>query len=83
MNIYPMTYEFSSMSSMRACLKKGLGITICPEVSIKEELKTKQLIILNNKIIDDETSVIMIWHAQKWCSPILKNFLEISENLIQ
>jgi len=24
-----------------------------------------------------ETSVIMIWHAEKWCSPILKQFIDI------
>jgi len=31
---------------------------------------------------DVETSVLMIWHAEKWCSPLLKHFMAISKDII-
>jgi hypothetical protein len=32
--------------------------------------------------IDDEASLIMIWHAEKWCSSLLKYFMKLSEGII-
>ncbi len=60
----------------------GIGITICPEISVQQEIAKGELVQLNWNISDDETSVIMIWHSQKWCSPILSQFLELAESLI-
>lgn len=82
MNISPMIYELSSMKSIKRCLKKELGLTICPEVAIQKELETQQLVSLNKAIFGEKTSVIMIWHSQKWASPILKQFLDISQKII-
>jgi len=31
---------------------------------------------------DNETPVIMIWHAEKWCSPLLKQFMSLCEEII-
>lgn len=77
-----MILEFSSINSMKTCLKMGIGVTICPEISVREELAASELASLKWDIPDAETSVIMIWHAQKWCSPILEQFLYLSEKLI-
>ena len=67
---------------MRACLKRGIGLTICPAVSVKEELKAKDLVRLKSRKISDEVSLIMIWHSEKWCSPLLKHFMKLSERVI-
>jgi len=77
-----MKLEFSSMKSMKTCLKMGIGITICPEICVQKEVAANDLIKLKWNIQDAETSVIMIWHAQKWCSPLLAQFLKLSEELI-
>ncbi len=69
--------EFSSLNSMRRCLARGIGLTICPLISIQNELRSKLFTRLNWNINYMETSVIMIWHAEKWCSPILKQFIDI------
>ena len=29
-----------------------------------------------------ETAVVMIWHAEKWCSPLLKHFMGLAEEII-
>ncbi|MGD9223910.1 MAG: LysR family transcriptional regulator substrate-binding protein, partial [Desulfobacteraceae bacterium] len=74
--------EFSSINSLRKCLKRGIGITICPEVAVDEELASGDLVKLKWDSPDKETPVIMIWHAEKWCSPLLKRFMSLCEEII-
>jgi len=67
---------------MRACLKRGLGLTLCPQVSVEKDLEVKSLVRLHSRDINDEVSLIMIWHAEKWCSPLLKHFMQLSESVL-
>jgi DNA-binding transcriptional LysR family regulator len=67
---------------MRACLKRGIGFTICPEVSVEEELREKSLVRLHSRDENDEASLVMIWHSEKWCSPLLRHFMELSEGVM-
>ena len=64
---------------MRACLQRGLGVTLCPEVSVADALKAKRLVRLETGQDDDEAALVMIWHAEKWCSPLLRHFMKLSE----
>lgn len=68
---------------MRTCLKMGFGITVCPQVSIINELEAGVLSQVNCSELDETTSVLMIWHAQKWCSPVLKKFMDMSQSVIR
>jgi DNA-binding transcriptional LysR family regulator len=67
---------------MRACLKRGIGFTICPEVSVEKELKEKSLVRLHSRDATNEVSLIMIWHSEKWCSPLLRHFMRLSEEIM-
>lgn len=67
---------------MRACLKRGLGFTVCPAVSVEEELKEKSLVRLPSRQGNGEAALIMIWHAEKWCSPLLNHFMTLSETVM-
>lgn len=67
---------------MHGCLKKGIGVAVCPERSVRKELSDGRLVRLKCNEPDAETSVLMIWHAEKWCSPLLKQFMEISKDII-
>ena len=64
---------------MRACLQRGLGVTLCPAVSVADALKARKLVRLNTGEGDDEATLVMIWHAEKWCSPLLRHFMKLSE----
>ena len=64
---------------MRACLQRGLGFTVCPAVSVEEALRQKKLVRIALVEGDDEASLLMIWHAEKWCSPLLTHFMALSE----
>jgi DNA-binding transcriptional LysR family regulator len=72
--------EFSSGNSLRGCLQRGIGVTFCPTVAIRKELQEGVLQILPWQ--ESATSVIMIRHVDKWCSPLLHRFMEISVNRI-
>jgi DNA-binding transcriptional LysR family regulator len=82
MNITLKIHEFSSINSMKTCLKKGMGITLCPDISIREECARGELQRLNCSLEQPETPVLMIRNGQKWCSPILKRFLTLVEKFI-
>ncbi len=62
--------EFSSLNSLRNCLQRGIGHSICPRVAVKAELADGRLAEISWGGAQMETSVIMIWHAEKWCSPL-------------
>lgn len=74
--------EFSSANSLRGCLQRGIGFTVCPEVSVQRELAEGSLSTLRWRGQELETSVIMLWHAEKWSSPLLKHFRMRSEEVI-
>lgn len=67
---------------MRICLRQGIGLTVCPEVSIQRELEDGGLVKLNWDEATMETSLLMIWHAEKWCSPLLRHFMAIATEVI-
>ncbi len=71
------------MNGLHNCLLKKVGITICPEITIQKELTQNRLVKLPFQTVNMETSVLMIWHKDKWCSPVLKNFMEICNSLIK
>lgn len=75
---------FSSVPSIKNCLKRGTGVTVCPEVSVQEELASGALQKLDWKEDDDmnETTVTMIWHVGKWCSPTLQAFMDAARAVI-
>ncbi len=73
---------FSSIRGMRACLRRGLGLTLCPEVSVEKDLVQRRLVRLNSTEDLGEASLIMIWHADKWCSPLLRHFMILAEGVM-
>ncbi len=78
----PRVLLFSSSRGLRNCLYKGVGLTVCPAVAVREELSLGLLERLDWVGEVQETSVIMIWHRDKWCSPLLSRFMELAEELM-
>jgi DNA-binding transcriptional LysR family regulator len=70
------------MNSLQNCLKLGVGYSICPEVVVREQLRDGSLSRINWDAEELKTTVLMIWHVEKWCSPLLKHFMRISKNII-
>ena len=62
-------------------IKRGMGITICPEAAVAKELADTRLVRLPWDLGGMQASVLMIWHAEKWCSPVLGRFMEIAREV--
>lgn len=67
------------MTGLLNCLKRGIGLTIIPRALVQPELDGGCLFELNWDMQAMETSILMIWHAEKWCSPLLKEFMGFAE----
>lgn len=75
--------EMNSIEAIKQAVMKGTGLTIIPEIAVKEELKQGRLTELS---WDEEleTGVCMIWHKDKWFSTILKELMDIfRQNFIE
>ncbi|MFC1833918.1 LysR family transcriptional regulator [Thermodesulfobacteriota bacterium] len=82
--VEPMTIiEFNSMEMLKNCLREAVGVTIAPEVAVRAEIGEGVLVKL--PIIGEswETAILMIWHRDKWLSPSLRAFMDISRELLK
>jgi DNA-binding transcriptional LysR family regulator len=76
-----LTLEINSIEAIKKCVAAGLGITIIPEIAIKDELNQGELVRLAwNEAL--EVAVLMIWHKEKWISPALAAFMETMRTVI-
>jgi DNA-binding transcriptional LysR family regulator len=74
--------EFNSVAAIIACARQGLGLTLIPHVAVCQEIKTKKLKVLPCSDGDFEVAQLMIWHQDKWLSPILQRFMEITRKML-
>jgi DNA-binding transcriptional LysR family regulator len=75
------TSEFNSIEAIKKCVAAGLGITVIPEIAVRDELKQGELVRLDWSE-ESEVAVLMIWHKEKWISPALGAFMETMRNVI-
>ena len=76
-----LTVEINSIEAIKKCVAAGLGITIIPEIAVKDELNQGRLVRLA-WIEAMEVAVLMIWHKEKWISPALAAFMETMRTVI-
>lgn len=75
--------QFSNLRALKACLDRAMGFTIIPEVTIRADLESGRYVELPWSGGYNETSIIMIWHSEKWRSPVLKSFMDTVEKAFQ
>ena len=75
--------EMNSVEAIKKCVQNGIGIAMLPEMSVSEELAQSKMAILNWPGEKLETGILMIWHRDKWLSPILTAFMEIVREEMQ
>ncbi|MCP4747366.1 MAG: LysR family transcriptional regulator [Desulfobacteraceae bacterium] len=74
--------EFNSLEAIKKCVMLNVGITLIPQMAVKEELTKKQLVILTWPEKHLETAILMIRHKNKWLSPSLQAFMDlVRENM--
>ncbi len=74
--------EFNSIEAVKQSVIAGAGITILPRIFVNDDIKSGRLAVLKEDSVPHETSLLMIWHKDKWISPILKAFIESARDII-
>ncbi len=73
--------ELNSIETVKQCVIRGIGITIIPRIAVAAEIAHKQLTPLAWTDDTVESAVLMIRHKDKWISPVLKTFMDISREV--
>lgn len=78
-----MVLEFNSVAAIIECVAAGLGVTLIPEIAVSRELELKNLVTLPWSESNIEVAQLMIWHQDKWLSPIMKGFMDITREVLK
>jgi DNA-binding transcriptional LysR family regulator len=72
----PIGVECGSLEAVKRFAAAGLGVTVLPEISAREEIAAGTLMRLPWADAPLEAAVLMLWHKDKWLSPALAGFME-------
>jgi DNA-binding transcriptional LysR family regulator len=75
--------EFAGIEGIKQCVMAGLGITVLPEMTVAQEIARGQLAPLAWAGPDFQVFTQVAWHKDKWISPALRAFLEITRNTLR
>jgi len=75
------TLEFYSVEVIKKCLTSGLGITVLPEIAVRDEVAQKKLVILPWSEGKIDVALLMIWYRDRWISPTLRAFMEVTKKM--
>ncbi|MCP4344018.1 MAG: LysR family transcriptional regulator [Desulfobacterales bacterium] len=68
--------EVNSIEAIKHCVIKGIGVAMMPVIAVKQEIEQKKLVVLPWSEENLETAILMIWHKDKWISPMLQGFMD-------
>jgi DNA-binding transcriptional LysR family regulator len=74
--------EFFSVEAIKQCAMVGMGIAFLPRMVVATELEQGRLVALPWEDHKFEVSIQMIWHKEKWLSPAMKAFIEITNEIL-
>ncbi|MFC5988130.1 LysR family transcriptional regulator [Marinicrinis lubricantis] len=78
-----ITYlEFQNAEAIKQCAIAGIGIAFLPEIVTKAEVERGELVALPWQIPDLHVYTQMLWHKDKWLSPIMLSFIEAAKEVL-
>lgn len=82
--VYPVNkIEFGSIEAIKQCVTAGLGIGALPTMVVEEDLKKKKIVELNWKSDIPPIFTQIAWHKDKWLSPPLESFIELTKKILK
>lgn len=82
--VEPATFmAFNCIESIKQCVFRGIGIAMFPMMAIRREVLQKAMTILPWPEENLETTILMIWHKNKWISPALQAFMDTVRETIK
>jgi DNA-binding transcriptional LysR family regulator len=61
---------------------EGVGITILPEIAVAREIAQGRLAALAWEKGKIEVATLMIWYKERWLSPTLSAFMEMTREVL-
>lgn len=81
--VYPAAkLEFSSIEAIKQCVMAGMGLTVLPEVTVATELAQGRLVALPWSGPRYNMVTQVAWHKDKWLSPALRAFLDLTSETL-
>ena len=79
----PAALEFSTVEAIKQCVMSGMGITVLPAMTVSREVAEGRLVALHWAERPLEMITQMMWHKDKWLSPALNAFIEVTREVLQ
>jgi DNA-binding transcriptional LysR family regulator len=77
-----MVLEFESIEAIKQCAQVGMGIAVLPAIALTSEIAQRKLVPLPWSGEPVCLMTQMIWHKQKWLSPTLQAFLQVTRQVL-
>ncbi|MDK8193159.1 LysR family transcriptional regulator [Paenibacillus sp. UMB7766-LJ446] len=72
--------DFQSIEAIKQCVKSGLGISLVPYFSVKEEVESGKLWAEDIEADSPAISTFIAYHKYKWLSPALVKMISLIKN---
>ena len=76
-------FDFASVEAIKQCAIASMGIAFLPAMVVERELEAGSLVALSWEGREFGVSIQILWHKDKWLSPALQAFLEVTRNVLQ
>lgn len=74
--------ETGSIQAIKQAAMSGLGVCVLPAISVMEEVLAGKLVPLDFRIKNFEMVSQLFYHKDKWISPALKAFIDLSSQML-
>lgn len=74
--------EFGSVEAIKKCVIQRLGITLLPRMAVEGEINKGELLDLCWEGQDFDMNTQVVYHKDKWMSPVLSAFLKMSREML-
>jgi DNA-binding transcriptional LysR family regulator len=79
LNHYHISFTLNTTEAIINCTAEGLGIACISKLAARHALKDKRLVAIDLDL-EMHRDYWIIWHKEKYQSPLLKQFIEFSQN---
>lgn len=73
---------FHSVETLKRCVIQGVGVTVLPATAVAGDIKDGNLVPLKWEEGGFEVAVLMIWFKERWLSPTLKAFMDMTRRFV-
>lgn len=74
--------EYGSVEAIKKCVISGLGITVLPLITVQEELKRQELVVLHWHGLEFNMITQIVYHKNKWLSPPMLAFIDLVREIL-